>query len=175
MRPISANVPILMLTARTETQDRVKGFENGVDDYLGKPYEPRELALRVASILRRAQPRAAPGPVTQVRFSDFCFDLNRGELRQRDEVVRLTDREREMLRLLAEHAGETVPREALAGSASRATNAQSMSRSTACAARSSAILQTRCTCRRRAAPAIACLSTAEDAGGPWGWSVDPRA
>jgi two-component system phosphate regulon response regulator OmpR len=111
-----AQVPILMLTARTETQDRVRGFETGVDDYLGKPYEPRELSLRIASILRRAQPRAAPGPVTQVRFSDFCFDLERGELRQRDEIVRLTDRERDMLRLLAEHAGETVPREALAGS-----------------------------------------------------------
>ena len=111
-----ASVPILMLTARTEAQDRVTGFESGVDDYLGKPYEPRELALRIASILRRAQPRAAQGPVTQVRFGDFCFDLDRGELRQRDEVIRLTDREREMLRLLAEHAGETVPREALAGS-----------------------------------------------------------
>ena len=73
-------------------------------------------ALRIASILRRAKPRAAPGPVTQVRFGDFCFDLDRGELRQRDEVIRLTDREREMLRLLAEHAGEIVPREALAGS-----------------------------------------------------------
>ncbi len=111
-----AQVPILMLTARTETKDRVRGFETGVDDYLGKPYEPRELSLRIASILRRAQPRAAPGPVTQVRFSDFCFDLERGELRQRDEIVRLTDRERDMLRMLAEHAGETVPREALAGS-----------------------------------------------------------
>ncbi|WP_374308390.1 response regulator [Methylocella sp.] len=111
-----AQVPILMLTAKTEADDRVRGFETGVDDYLGKPYEPRELALRIASILRRAQPRPTNGPATQVRFSDFCFDIDRGELRQRDEVVRLTDREREMLRLLAEHAGETVPREALAGS-----------------------------------------------------------
>jgi len=54
--------------------------------------------------------------VTLVRFSDFTFDLERGELRQRDEIVRLTDRERDMLRLLAENAGETVQREALAGS-----------------------------------------------------------
>jgi two-component system phosphate regulon response regulator OmpR len=110
-----ARVPILMLTARSDADDRVRGFESGVDDYLGKPYEPRELSLRIASILRRAQPRAAQGPVMQVRFSDFCFDLERGELRQRDEIVRLTDRERDMLRLLAENAGETVPREALAG------------------------------------------------------------
>jgi two-component system phosphate regulon response regulator OmpR len=111
-----AHVPILMLTARSEAQDRVRGFETGVDDYLGKPYEPRELSLRIASILRRAQPRAVPGPVTMVRFSDFSFDLERSELRQRDEIVRLTDRERDMLRLLAESAGEIVPREALAGS-----------------------------------------------------------
>lgn len=111
-----SRVPILMLTARTDAQDRVRGFESGVDDYLGKPYEPRELSLRIASILRRAQRRAAPGPVTVVRFSDFTFDLERGELRQRDEIIRLTDRERDMLRLLAENAGETVPREALAGS-----------------------------------------------------------
>lgn len=110
-----AQVPILMLTARTEAADRVRGFETGVDDYLGKPYEPRELSLRIASILRRAQPRAAAGPVTHVRFSDFSFDLARGELRQRDEIIRLTDRERDMLRLLAENAGETVSREALAG------------------------------------------------------------
>ncbi|WP_051335628.1 response regulator [Methylocapsa acidiphila] len=110
-----AHVPILMLTARSEAIDRVRGFEAGVDDYLGKPYEPRELSLRIASILRRAQPRAAQGQVTVVRFSDFTFDLERGELRQRDEIVRLTDRERDMLRLLAENAGETVSREALAG------------------------------------------------------------
>lgn len=111
-----AHVPILMLTARAEAEDRVRGFETGVDDYLGKPYEPRELSLRIASILRRAQPRAVQGPVTLVRFSDFSFDLERAELRQRDEIVRLTDRERDMLRLLAENAGEIVPREALAGS-----------------------------------------------------------
>lgn len=110
-----AQVPILMLTARTEAENRVRGFEAGADDYLGKPYEPRELSLRIASILRRAQPRTGPLPVTQVRFGEFSFDLERGELRQRDEVVRLTDRERDMLRSLAENAGATVPREALAG------------------------------------------------------------
>ncbi len=111
-----AHVPILMLTARSEAEDRVRGLEAGVDDYLGKPCEPRELALRIASILRRAAPRAVCAPPAFVRFGDFSFDLGRSELRQRDEVVRLTDREREMLRLLAEHAGETVARETLAGS-----------------------------------------------------------
>jgi two-component system phosphate regulon response regulator OmpR len=109
-----AHVPILMLTARSEAEDRVRGLETGADDYLGKPCEPRELALRIASILRRAAPRT--GPPASVRFGEFSFDLGRGELRQRDEIVRLTEREREMLRLLAENAGETVARETLAGS-----------------------------------------------------------
>ncbi len=111
-----ALVPILMLTARTEAEDRVEGFEAGVDDYLGKPYEPRELSLRIASILRRAKPHPSPGPLTQVRFGDFSFDIERGELRLRDEILRLTDRERDMLRLLAASAGSSVSRETLAGS-----------------------------------------------------------
>lgn len=111
-----SRVPVLMLTARGEAEDRVHGLEAGADDYLSKPCEPRELALRIASILRRAPPRAVAGPPAFVRFGDFSFDLSRGELRQRDDVVRLTDREREMLRLLAENAGATVARETLAGS-----------------------------------------------------------
>jgi two-component system, OmpR family, phosphate regulon response regulator OmpR len=111
-----ARVPILMLTARGEAEDRVHGLKTGADDYLGKPCEPRELTLRIASILRRAPPRAIAGPPAFVRFGDFRFDFGRGELRQRDDIVRLTDREREMLRLLAVNAGETVARETLAGS-----------------------------------------------------------
>jgi two-component system phosphate regulon response regulator OmpR len=112
-----ASVPILMLTARTDSEDRVQGFERGVDDYLAKPFEPRELSLRIASILRRAQPRAASESGHKVRFGDFTFDLDRGELLQSDMLIRLTDREREMLRLLAENAGETVSRDMLAGPA----------------------------------------------------------
>ncbi len=110
-----ARVPILMLTARSEAENRVRGLETGVDDYLGKPCEPRELTLRIASILRRAAPRLSQRLPAAVHFGDFAFDLGRGELRQRGEVVRLTDRERAMLRLLAENPGETVAREALAG------------------------------------------------------------
>lgn len=115
LRDVS-DVPILMLTARTEADDRVAGLEAGVDDYLGKPFETRELLLRVASILRRAQPKAAPAPeATSVRFGPFVYHLERGELRQGEEIVRLTEREREMLTLLARAQGESVPREALAG------------------------------------------------------------
>ncbi len=111
-----AHVPILMLTARSEAEDRVHGLETGVDDYLGKPCEPRELTLRIASILRRVATRLSQKPPASVHFGDFTFDLGRGELRQRGEVIRLTDRERAMLRLLAENPGETVARETLAGS-----------------------------------------------------------
>ncbi len=113
-----ADAPILMLIARSEIGDRVKGLEAGVDDYMAKPFEPRELALRVASILRRAAPRApapaAPG-ANFVRFGEFAFDPDRGELRQGDDVIRITERERDMLRLLVETPGEPVSREALGG------------------------------------------------------------
>jgi two-component system, OmpR family, phosphate regulon response regulator OmpR len=111
-----SNVPILMLTARGEPQDRVRGLEMGVDDYLVKPFEPRELLLRIGSVLRRT--RAAPGggsETTVVRFGRFAFLLERGELRAGDEPVRITEREREMLRLLSANAGAIVSREALSG------------------------------------------------------------
>jgi two-component system phosphate regulon response regulator OmpR len=110
----SSNVPIIMLTARDEIRSRIEGLSIGADDYVGKPFEPRELALRVASILRRARPAATPA-VETVRFGDFSFHLPRGELRRGEEVIRLTDRERDMLRLLAASPGDTVPRQAFAG------------------------------------------------------------
>ncbi len=109
-----SNVPILMLTARDAAESRIKGLEMGADDYLSKPFEPRELSLRIANILKRAQPAAAP-PVESVRFGPFVYHLARGELRKGEEVIRLTDRERDMLRVLAATPGETVPRMALAG------------------------------------------------------------
>src|SRR5712691_8413830 len=109
-----SSVPIRMLTARDAAESRIKGLEIGADDYLSKPFEPRELSLRIANILKRAQPVASP-PVETVSFGPFVYHLARGELRRGEEVIRLTDREREMLRLLAATPGETVPRQALAG------------------------------------------------------------
>ena len=111
----SSSVPILMLTARDEAESRIQGLEIGADDYVGKPFEPRELSLRVANILKRAKPPPPPPAAESVRFADFVFHLARGELRRGEEAVRLTDREREMLRVLAASPGETVPRLALAG------------------------------------------------------------
>ncbi len=113
LRATSA-VPILMLTARDETESRIMGLEIGADDYLAKPFEPRELSLRVANILKRARPPAAAA-LQPVRFGPFVFHLARGELRRGDEAIRLTERECEMLRVLAANVGETVPRQALVG------------------------------------------------------------
>ncbi len=114
LRSTANNVPILMLTARDAAESRIKGLEIGADDYLSKPFEPRELSLRIANILKRTQPVAAPA-AESVCFGPFVYHLARGELRKGDEVIRLTDREREMLRVLAVAPGETVPRMALAG------------------------------------------------------------
>ena len=110
----NSGVPILMLTARAEKESRIAGLELGADDYVAKPFEPRELSLRIASILRRAKPAAAPS-AESLHFGAFVFHIARAELRRGDDVVRLTDREREMLRVLAATPGETVPRMALAG------------------------------------------------------------
>ena len=109
----SSSVPIIMLTARHEAEARIEGLQIGADDYVAKPFEPRELVLRIGNILKRA----APPPVAaleQVAFGPYVYHLERGELRQGEEVIHLTDREREMLRILAARA-ETVPRSALTG------------------------------------------------------------
>ena len=110
-----SDVPIVMLTAQSESADRVRGLEIGVDDYLTKPFEPRELLLRIGSVLRRIR---APAPKTEagvVRFGPFAFSFERVELRNGAELVRLTEREREILRLLCANAGASVSREALSG------------------------------------------------------------
>jgi two-component system, OmpR family, phosphate regulon response regulator OmpR len=110
----SSAVPILMLTARDESEDRIRGLELGADDYMAKPFDERELSLRISNILKRQLPASTP-QVETVRFGDFIFHLGRGELRRGDMAVHLTDRERDMLRVLAVRPGETVPRLALAG------------------------------------------------------------
>jgi len=116
----TSQVPIVMLTARTEKESRINGLEIGADDYVAKPFEARELSLRIANILKRTQPTAPPPPAESVRFGPFVFHISRGELRRGDELVHLTDREKDILRLLAARPGETVPRLALAGNGAAA-------------------------------------------------------
>jgi two-component system phosphate regulon response regulator OmpR len=105
----TSSVPILMLTARSETPHRIRGLEVGADDYLAKPFEPRELLLRITSILKRgSQPAAAA--VEIVRFGPFTFHSERGELKRDKELVRITDRERDILRIFAARPGDTIRR-----------------------------------------------------------------
>lgn len=106
-------IPILLLTARGEVEYRIDGLERGADDYLAKPFEPRELVLRLSSILRRASPPAAGEAPASVRFGDCKFDIERGELTRNGEHVRLTSLEESLLRTFALNAGGTLSREEL--------------------------------------------------------------
>lgn len=110
----TSTVPILMLTARHEAESRIEGLQIGADDYVAKPFEPRELVLRIGNILKRAMPAAVSAPES-VRFGPYAFHIERGELSSGDDMVHLTDRERDILRMLATAPGETVSRQALAG------------------------------------------------------------
>ncbi len=111
---ISSAVPIIMLTARHEAESRIEGLQIGADDYVAKPFEPRELVLRIANILKRAAPAVAPA-IESVAFGPYVYHLERGELRDGEKIIHLTDRERDMLRILAATPGDTVPRGALTG------------------------------------------------------------
>jgi two-component system, OmpR family, phosphate regulon response regulator OmpR len=109
-------VPILMLSALAETQDRIAGLSSGVDDYLSKPFEPQELLLRLQSLLRRAGPKAET--LREVSFGDCKFNMLHGELLRGGEAVRLTSREKEILRLLVQKTGVPLSRVQLAQSGS---------------------------------------------------------
>ena len=105
-------VPILLLTAMGEPEDRIAGLETGADDYLAKPFEPRELVLRIRTILRRVPPEA-PSARREVRFGAFSFDLDRRTLRRGSQEIRLTGGEAELLAALAAAPGQALSREAL--------------------------------------------------------------
>lgn len=115
LREQGNNVPILLLTARGEPEDRILGFEYGADDYMPKPFEPRELVLRMHSILRRAAPaQAAPAAPAIIRLGDFVYDTSRGLLHQGDTLIRLTSGEHALMRELAAAPLQPLSREELA-------------------------------------------------------------
>jgi len=108
LRADNDHVPILFLSALADADDRIAGLMAGGDDYIGKPFEPRELLLRVASILKR-QPTSNPVPQS-VSFGPYRFHIQRGELLCDERPVHLTTREKEMLRVLATSPGDVVAR-----------------------------------------------------------------
>ena len=120
-----ADVPVLLLTARGEAEDRIAGLELGAQDYLAKPFEPRELLLRMRTILRRraAEPRASAGTV---RFGEFTFELERELLSRDGEPVRLTPTETSLLRTLIARAGQPLSREELGRAAGVEGNARTL-------------------------------------------------
>ncbi len=111
LRRVGNAVPILMLSARSDAADRIQGLATGSDDYLGKPFEPEELLLRLRNLLRRSLPRAVK--INAVKFGDCVFEMEHGTLTCGAEVLKLTGREKDILRLLATHIGQPVSRAVL--------------------------------------------------------------
>jgi two-component system, OmpR family, phosphate regulon response regulator OmpR len=109
------HVPVLLLTAMGEPEDRVNGLEQGADDYLAKPFEPRELVLRIRNILQRRL--SAAQATVEIRFGNFRFDPSRAELFRGGDTVHLTTVETGLLSILAQQAGQPVSREELSQSA----------------------------------------------------------
>lgn len=106
-----STTPILLLTARAETEDRIKGLEAGADDYLPKPFEPKELLLRINAILRRI-PEPAPAPTVPnlLNLGGIRYDTERGELWEGDQPVRLTATEAHLMRIFSARPGEAISR-----------------------------------------------------------------
>ena len=106
--------PVILLTARGEAKDRITGFEAGADDYIAKPFEPRELVLRINAILRRAPRAEATRDAPQMlMLGRLRYEIETGELRDGQEPVRLTQTESALMRILAARQGQVVSREAL--------------------------------------------------------------
>lgn len=122
LREEGAKVPILLLTALSETEDRIAGLEAGVDDYLAKPFEPRELVLRIEAILRRygelpevASDEVVVAETNAVSFGQFRFDSAKMILQRGDEHIYLTTAEQALLAALIKRRGQTTSREELHG------------------------------------------------------------
>jgi two-component system, OmpR family, phosphate regulon response regulator OmpR len=112
------DIPVLLLTARGAPEDRIAGFEAGADDYLGKPFDPRELVLRIRAMLRRVAPPSPGWTSGPVRLGPAEFDPERGELRTQSGTIRLTGGEAALLTALARKANEVLSREEIAAALS---------------------------------------------------------
>lgn len=111
LRAQGTATPVLLLTAKGETEDRIAGLEAGADDYLAKPFEPKELLLRINAILRRVPPSSAPEDFPKLLgLGPLRYDVGRGELWQGESLVRLTATESQLMRIFASCPGEAVSR-----------------------------------------------------------------
>lgn len=117
----TTQVPILILSAMGEVDHRIEGLSSGADDFLAKPFEPRELVLRINAILRRVRSEAEGGP-SHLRFGPYVFDLARETLSRDGRPIHLTSAEASLLQALARHAGEPISREQLAEESSQIGN-----------------------------------------------------
>lgn len=118
LRDEGNETPVLLLTARGQASDRIEGLRLGADDYLPKPFEPEELALRTSAILKRSH---VPPPPTEIEMSGLVFEPAKGLLTGPSGNIRLTDSEHQLLAILAKNPGEPVSREALAAETSNGT------------------------------------------------------
>ncbi|HUI08333.1 MAG TPA: response regulator [Verrucomicrobiae bacterium] len=107
----TAHIPIIMLTAKAEEVDRVVGLELGADDYVTKPFSPREMVLRVKTVLRRASGKAAPAEV--LKFGDLTVDIGKHEVSHKGKVIELTVTEFKLLATLMERRGRVQSRDRL--------------------------------------------------------------
>ncbi|MBN8531509.1 MAG: response regulator [Alphaproteobacteria bacterium] len=110
VRPDAARLPVLMLTAMGDPEDRIQGLRRGADDYLSKPFEPEELVLRIRNVLGRATTQAPPAVI---RFGPFTFDLASQRLTRGQATVHLTSGEAQLMAVFAAHAGEALSRDFL--------------------------------------------------------------
>ena len=107
----SIDIPILLLTARSESEDRISGFEAGADDYLPKPFEPKELLLRIHAILRRVPEQAEiESQPKLILLGEVKYDVRKGELWQADLHIRLTGTEAQLMRIFAKSVGQPISR-----------------------------------------------------------------
>ena len=107
----TSTTPVLLLTARGETEDRIKGLEAGADDYLAKPFEPKELLLRINAILRRMPDVKESDTAPKVlHLGGIRYDIERGEMWQGEEIVRLTATESQLMKIFSANAGQPVSR-----------------------------------------------------------------
>ncbi|MDH5509845.1 MAG: response regulator transcription factor [Nitrospinota bacterium] len=110
---VSSSIPVVMLTARGDDMDKVVGLEIGADDYLAKPFDPRELVARLRAVLRRMAPTPTTGGLGEIRFADVVMDLDAMETRKAGKGRDITPRQFALLRALVERPGRVLSRDAL--------------------------------------------------------------